>query len=253
MKAQILPLLLSLSASGLFAQTCNTATLTGTYGFSVSGTAANDNNVPVTVSEVGALTLDGKGAFSGFGALTSGGKVDVIKFDGQIAIGADCTATGKFVLAGASLDFDLVAMSGGADFSLVIRAPGSTLSGYGTKVEGNCSAASLTGNYGYQGNGVVGVNGRAVSLAEIGVLAFDGKGGFTGTYSIIGGGEQARQSISGVYEVVPEACFATAAYKVGADTYQFNIIITNRGNQILYSEFASAYVATGSGARLFPQ
>ena len=242
---------LTLFAAASFAQDCSTASLTGPFGFTVKGTVTNENNRPITSSQVGRIAFDGKGAFTGFSASTSGAKVNVGEFTGQISIGSDCTATGKSSSAGGSLDFDLVVVNGGNDFALVFRASDSNLSGYGTKIEGqgSCTAATLNGNYGYQGEGVIAIDGRAVSTAEVGILTFDGKGGVAGTYSNIAGGQATRQSFTGIYEMVPEACFASAAYKIGDLTYQLNFMITSGGNQILYSELASGYVMTGSGVR----
>jgi len=161
---------------------------------------------------------------------------------------------GKTVSSGNSTDFDLVVVNAGSDFALVLRASDATLSGNGTKVEGQgaCTPSILTGTYGYQGDGVVAMDGKAVSTAEIGILTFDGKGAFSGTSSLISAGQSTRQSFTGTYELT-DICFAAAVYKVGDVAYQMNFMVTGGGNQILYSELASGYVATGAGTRTFPK
>jgi hypothetical protein len=128
------------------------------------------------------------------------------------------------------------------------------LSGSGTKIEsqGNCTQASLNGLFGTQAEGVVGIDGRAVSTAEVGIVTFDGKGGVTGTFSTIAGGKSERNSFTGVYEMT-EFCFGSAAYKVGDLTYNLNFVVTTGGNQIVYSEVANRYVVTGAGFRVFPK
>jgi len=245
---------ISFLITGAFAQECSVASLTGAYGYTLSGTVTNAENRPITNSQVGRIVFDGKGGFTGVGAVTSGAKVEVGEFTGQIAIGADCTATGKTVSSGNSTDFDLVVVNAGSDFALVLRASDATLSGNGTKVEGQgaCTPSILTGTYGYQGDGVVAMDGKAVSTAEIGILTFDGKGAFSGTSSLISAGQSTRQSFTGTYELT-DICFAAAVYKVGDVAYQMNFMVTGGGNQILYSELASGYVATGAGTRTFPK
>ncbi len=234
-----------------FAQNCSVATLSGPFAYAMKGTITGANNRPVTSSEVGRVQFDGKGAFTGVAAFTSGGSATVVETKGTVEIASDCTATGKLTYPGTTVDFDMVVTSGGLDFGFVVRATDGTLSGSGTKIEsvGSCTAATIAGSYGFQGEGVTVLDGKAVSVADIGVLNFDGKGGMTGSFSTIAGGQAARSEFTGgIYEMT-DVCFGSAGYKLGDATYQFNFVVASGSNQILYSELAPSYVVTGVGIR----
>ncbi len=239
-----------LASAGVYAQECSNASLTGAFGYTLSGTVTNGDGKLVRSSQVGRIVFDGKGAYTGVAAVSLQTTVEVSEFSGQISIGADCTATAKTGTGADATDLDLIVVNDGNDFSAVVRAGDATLVGVGTKVEGKgtCSLATLNGTYGYQGEGVAAINGKSVSTAEIGILTFDGKEGVTGTFSAIGGGQMNRQSFTGTY-ALSDICFGSAAYKVGDVTYQMNFMVTGGGNQLLYSELAAGAVTTGSGAR----
>ncbi len=241
---------LALFSAAAFAQECSTASLTGSYGYTINGTITNAADKLVTSSQVGRITFDGKGAYSGVGVSTSGAKAEIGEFTGVIQIGSDCTAVAKTGIGADATNFDLVVVNNGSDFAIVVRAGDATLAGSGSKIEGQgtCSPASLTGTFGYQGEGVVAVDGKGKSTAEIGILTFDGKGEVKGTFSAISGGQSVRQSFTGVY-ALGDICYGSAAYNVGGSDYEMNFMVVNSGNQILYSELSSGYVVTGAGVR----
>jgi hypothetical protein len=216
----------------------------------LSGSETNGEGKLVRSSQVGRIVFDGAGKYTGVAAISLGTKVEVAEFAGEIAIGADCTATAKTGTGDSATNLDIVVVNDGNDFSAVVRAGDATLVGVGTKVEGKgtCSLATLEGTYGYQGEGVTAINGKSVSTAEIGILTFDGKEGLTGTFSFIGGGQMNRQSFTGKYALT-DICFGSATYKVADVDYQMNFMVTGGGNQLLYSELAAGAVTTGSGAR----
>jgi hypothetical protein len=89
------------------AQECSNATLTGPFGYTIKGTVTTEGNRFITNSEVGRVVFDGKGAFTGVAAVTSGGAATVGEFKGEIQVGTDCTATGKVVYPNVTLDFDI--------------------------------------------------------------------------------------------------------------------------------------------------
>lgn len=241
---------LGLASAGVYAQECSNASLTGAFGYTLSGSETNGEGKLVRSSQVGRIVFDGAGKYTGVAAISLGTKVEVAEFSGEIAIGADCTATAKTGTGADATNLDMIVVNSGNDFSAVVRAGDATLVGVGTKVEGKgtCSLATLEGAYGYQGEGVATINGKSVSTAEIGILTFDGKEGVTGAFSAIGGGQMNRQSFTGSY-ALNDLCFGSAVYKVGDVDYQMNFMVTGGGNQLLYSELAAGAVTTGSGAR----
>ena len=235
------------------AQECSNASLSGPYAFSASGTLTV-NSKTTTNSEVGRIVFDGKGSLTGYSARTNNGVTSVGSFTGTYAIGSDCTTTGKTTYADGTIDFDMVIVNAGSDFSFILRDPAFTESGNGTKIEaqGACSAATVFGAYGYQGDGQVTVDGKVFSLAEIGILTFNGKGGVTGTYSAVAAGAVERLTFTGSYELAGD-CTANLKFTVGSANYLTNFVVANMGNTLFYSEVGPNTVIVGQGARTFPK
>lgn len=246
-------LLISLTATAtfVFGQDCSNASLSGPYAYAAHGTVTV-NSRTITNSEVGRFVFDGKGAITGVAAVTSTGTTVVGDFTGAYAVGSDCTVTGKTTFAGVTTDFDAVVVSGGSDFVFANRDGTSTLSGAGTKIEaqGACSAATLSGAYGYQGDGSVMIENRVLSLAEVGVFTFNGRGGVTGVYSASAAGLVERMTFSGTYEIGAN-CTGNMKFKVGDADYVTNFAVASAGNTVLYSEVGPNTVITGQAGRTF--
>ena len=242
---------MTVAATLTFGQECSNASLSGPYAYAAHGTVTV-NSRTITNSEVGRLVFDGKGAITGVAAVTSTGTTVVGDFTGTYAVGSDCTVTGKTTFAGVTTDFDAVVVSGGGDFVFVNRDGTSTLAGAGTKIEaqGACSAATLSGAYGYQGDGSVMLENRVLSLAEVGVFTFNGRGGVTGVYSASAAGLVERMTFSGAYEIA-DNCTGNIQFKVGEASYVTNFAVASGGNVLLYSEVGPTTVITGNAGRTF--
>ncbi len=237
-------------ATASFAQ-CSATSLVGAYGYTIDGTITNADNRLVTASQIGRIQFNGAGGYTGVSIFTTGGKAEVSEYTGVIQVLEDCTAVGKTGTGAAATDFDLVVTDSGNSFALVIRAGDATLSGNGSKIDnqGTCSNSSLSGAYGYQGNGTIAVDGKGRSFAEIGLLTFNGSGGVTGTYSFVGAGTAERRSFTGGVYALGDICCAAAVYKVDGVDYEMNIFVVGGGNGFYYQEIAPGYVASGIGAR----
>ena len=235
-------------ASSVFAQQCSNASLTGSYSYAIDGAATIEGKTIIN-SEVGRIQFDGAGKFTASAASTTNGVVDIGQATGDYAIGTDCTMTGK---TAEGLEFDGVVVNDGSDFAIMIRETGITRSGTGTKIEalGACSVSSLSGLYGYGGQGSITANGTVVSLGEIGVLTFDGKGAVSGTYSASTAGVVERRDYKGTYEI-GTACTGNAKFSVNGADYVMNFVISQSGNGYNYSVTGAGLVLTGSGARMF--
>jgi hypothetical protein len=146
-------------------------------------------------------------------------------------------------------------VNGGSDYLYVVRDPNATLSGVGTKVEaqGSCSAGMLIGAFGYAGDGsITAADGRAVSIAEIGIITFDGAGNLSGIYSAVADGKSERREYSGVYSVA-ENCTANAQFKIRDANYNVNFVVANGGGCLSYSEVGPDSVIAGLMTRTFPR
>ena len=251
MKFSKLIILILCAAASSVAQECSNATLKGAYAYAIDGIVSVDGKT-VTNSDVGRIVFDGSGKFTGKAAFTVNGATTIGDFAGQYLLGSDCTMTGKSDPDG--VDFDAVVINAGSDFLLVVREPGFTRSGGGSRIEPQtvCSMAGLNSAFGYQGDGSIMSDGKAISLAEIGTLVFNGSGQVKGIYSASLGGLVERREYAGTYKVNAD-CTASATFKIGDTDYIMNFVVANLGNSLLYSTSGGGITLTGSASRQFPR
>ena len=231
-------------------QDCSNATLRGAYAYASDGTATDDGKT-FTNSEVGRVVFDGAGKLTARVASTTNGVTTVADAAGEYLIGSDCTMTGR---TPDGLEFDGVVVNSGADFFIMLREPGLTRSGAGTKIEatGACSTATLNSSFGYFAEGTLTVDGTVIGLGELGLLKFDGAGGVTGVYSASSKGLVERKTFTGRYEVAGD-CTATATFKIDGVDYLMNYVVASSGNAFALSISGGGSVLTGQGARQVPR
>jgi hypothetical protein len=88
-----------------------------------------------------------------------------------------------------------------------------------------CSNSSLAGAYGLSFGGT---DKGSSPNNTVGLLDFDGKGGFTGILTVSKGGVVQNGPVSGTYEVSPN-CTGSATVVVGGKTRHLNLVVTSRG------------------------
>ena len=203
-----------------------------------------------TNSDVGRLVFDGNGKFTGKAAFTVNHATTVSDFAGEYLLGVDCTMTGKSVPA--AVEFDGVVIDGGSGFMIIVREPGITRSGAGSRIEAEtaCSAGLMKGAYSYQGDGSITAEGKVFSISEIGTLNFDGAGAVKGIYSASLSGLVERREFGGKYEIGSD-CTANATFKIGDADYVMNFVVANLGNSLLFSTTGGGITITGGAARQF--
>ena len=247
---KLIPFALACAATAA-AQECSNATLKGAFAYAIDALVTVDGKTS-TNSDVGRLVFDGNGKFTGKAAFTVNNATTVSDFAGEYLLGSDCTMTGKSVPA--AVEFDGVVANGGSDFMLIVREPGITRSGGGSRIESQtvCNTAALNGAYSYQGDGSVTAEGRVFSIAEVGILNFNGSGAFKGVYSASLSGLVERREYSGRYEIGAD-CTANATFKIGDADYVMNFVVANLGNSLLFSTTGGGITITGGAARQFPR
>lgn len=106
-----------LAASANDFKSCSQAALTGSYGFSVSGTNITAN---VAFAVVGIFVADGKGRFRGSGTETVAGRIHRTTFDGEYNVQGDCSGTAKLTFArGDKATLEFVIVSDGAELLIL--------------------------------------------------------------------------------------------------------------------------------------
>ncbi len=221
---------------------CSDATVTGKYGFVVSGFAKNAQ--PVVFA--GYLKADGKGTFKATESGSVGGTIITnTPVTGTYSINADCTGSAVTKTNKAVNHFNLVVVSGGKSVQTVNADAGNveieTLQAQG---KATCTLAGLKGTFGIQASGTfLGVG----SVAFDGLFTLDGKGNLTGVESgSLDGSIFTAQSATGTYTVASN-CTGTMAITVLKQTEHSSFVVTNGGKGLLLVETDADTVVSGFG------
>ena len=112
--------------------TCSNATLRGTYGTELSGSASPDGVTQIAIAEVGFFRLDGSGHIAGNETFVVAGEAFRRELAGTYAVERDCHATFAVSVVGDDgppIEFDGVVVDGGSSTLLIQTSPGATISG----------------------------------------------------------------------------------------------------------------------------
>ena len=223
---------------------CSDANVTGKYGFAVSGLDKNGNPIGL----LGYFKADGKGTFKGTETGSDDGTVFTnLTLTGTYSINSDCTGSGTAKLKGqkGTNHFNLVVVSSGKSLQILSTDAPDVQAG-AAQAEGKetCTLAGITGSFGVEASGVF-IGTGAVALD--GLLAFDGKGGITGTVSgSIAGTIFTGQSVSGTYTVASN-CTGTTSFSLLGQTLNASFVATNAGKSLLVLETDTGTVISGFG------
>lgn len=124
------------------------------------------------------------------------------------------------------------------------------------QAQSGCSAAALSGEYGYSGRGGAIQDGKAYENAHVGRLRFDGAGGVTdgkeaNTYLGLNDGQAVILPFSGTY-TVDSTCRGTATLNYqGGSSVTMNFVVVGGGTDFVYlSRDAVNSVYQGQGSAI---
>jgi hypothetical protein len=118
-----------------------------------------------------------------------------------------------------------------------------------------CSVATLSGSYGIQSTGSIVSSGPIGSIAEAGVIKFDGAGGVsqTTTVSLNGLIINNRASLSGVYQVYPDCTGDLALVLPVAPgvttTSKFHFVIVEHSKEIRLVNTGAGRIIVGNARK----
>jgi hypothetical protein len=216
--------------------------LNSTYGWLGEGLlAAGNTKMPkigdfTPLAQVGYITFDGNGNFSGTHDTSLGGDLIPHVDSGTYSVNSDCItgtitfATGigftmNFVIASGGQEIKFVdAMTGGVDFGTLWPMP--TVP---------CSASTLSGNsYGYSSHGLIAAGngngfpreGGFVPFTDAGQIVFAADGSVSGTDNEnLGGVALLGQPVAGTYTVNSDCTGTTTMTIAGVDSSWYFIIL----------------------------
>jgi len=234
---------LTAMAIGLFSQAhaqCSNASLNGTYFFTFGG-SIKSGATTVSNDELGKVTADGNGNFTGTTTTSIAGALVTLPVTGSYTIHADCSGTATLITTANTVNFALQVVNGGG-----LTLASITSSTAGEISEGRfyraanfngavCSTGTLSGTYGVLLNGGTYVAGVRTAFNGANQTVFDGNGGVTVTGETTAGGSTSTAfSGTGTYSISSD-CSGTAQVTSSNGTVNYDLARVE-GGTILFLE-----------------
>ena len=236
--------------------------LNATYGWEGHALEGADNTkVPkigdlVPLVQVGHLTFDGNGNFSGGHDTNHGGVLGPHVDSGTYNVNSDCTTGTISFATGVGLKMNIVITSGGQEIKYVAANTGFVNAGtLRLAAETPCSASTLSGNsYGYATDGLVGAGGSNsfpriggfVPFADAGQISFGADGSISGVDNAsFGGVVMPGQPVAGTYSVNSDCTGTTTMTIAGVDNSWHFVILQDAG-QIIFVATPTGFVWAGT-------
>jgi hypothetical protein len=242
-------LLLFVGLAGLAqAQNCSVASLAGTHFFQLSGTAPDAAGTRIIAwAELGKLTGDGAGNYTGTGTANAGGTIVPYGIKGTYTVASNCSGTQTLNITPQGFPAYTAAETfwlaeGGTQTVSATPEAGYVLTGhsYESAAAGSsaCGNGSLIGSYSFLGSGYL-ASAAAVNIT--GQVVFDGQGGLTFQ---VARNPTLNASGSGTYSVSSD-CSGTAVLSGGGYTGDFSLAITGNGDVLVVSTTSDGSIVSG--------
>jgi len=235
--------------------------LHATYGWEGHALGAADNTKEPKVRDfapfvqVGFLTFDGNGNFSGAHDTNEGAGVLPHSDLGTYSVNSDCTTGTVSFATGVGFNMSIVITSGGREIKYVGANTGNINSGTLRLMAASCSASILSGHsYGYATDGFVGAGngnrfpriGGLLPFAHAGQISFGTDGSISGVDNAsFDGVLMPGQPIAGTYSVNSDCTGTTTMTIAGADS-SWNFVILQDAGQIIFVATPTGYVWAGA-------
>lgn len=154
---------------------CSPATLSGTYGYAVSGFSGT-----TPVANYGFFTSDGVSHFTGTATVSVGGAIGSANFTATYTLGSNRTGAAVFASGDVVTHLAMTVNANGGLIDFVQTDAGATASGTAQPLAPSCEVSAFSGPCTYAVNGWVYVEGVPVPYADAGRIVADGNGNFTG-------------------------------------------------------------------------
>jgi hypothetical protein len=254
--ALLLPLCIS------FAQ-CSTATVRGTWGYQIRGTAmmsvpGSSDPAPAPFAGVGIGKIDWQGRYTVHATISAGGQVQDVDFSGSVQVNPDCTATDTYTSGTAQGADRVIILDNGNEMrSMPTKFPLGPAAGVGylrrlSWADAQCTGDMVRGVYGgsREGTVMVPVPGQSqlvptpFSAVHTGTFGSSGGGAAASMASM--GGTNVEFQFPNIYlQVNPDS---TATMKYTGTSKQFpgqtftgavKYVLLNYGNELIGLETES--------------
>jgi hypothetical protein len=236
------------------ASTCTNASLSGSYGYTLSGWIFTSTGGEYPFADSGTLTSNEKGSLSGTSAFSVDGTIQAPTVTGTYSVNSNCTGTATLKDSGGDvIDLNLVIVDNGQSIQLVESDSGTVVSGNMTSVQTGCTAETINGLYGLALSGwVYDSSGNPYFFTDVGRLDFSGAAStVTLNDTVSAAGTVTTRSLSGSYSLNSN-CTGTATLSGGTLHLNFTVVAgaiqlieTDAGTTIAGSANAMGNVVVG--------
>jgi hypothetical protein len=236
--------------------------LNATYGWLAEGMlAAGNTKAPkigdfIPLVQVGYITFDGNGNFSGAHDTSLGGDLIPHVDSGTYSVNSDCTTGTISFATGIGFTVSIVITSGGQEIKFVSATTGGVTPGT-LRLAGvaPCSASALSGkSYGYAAHGLVGAGsgnsfprvGGFVPFADAGQISFGADGTISGVDNAnVGGVVMPGQPVAGTY-IVNSDCTGTTTMTIAGVDARWHFVVLQDAEQIIFIATPNGHVWAGT-------
>jgi hypothetical protein len=236
--------------------------LNATYGWLAEGMlAAGNTKAPkigdfIPLVQVGYITFDGNGNFSGAHDTSLGGDLIPHVDSGTYSVNSDCTTGTISFATGIGFTVSIVITSGGQEIKFVSATTGGVTPGtLRLAAVAPCSASTLSGkSYGYAAHGLVGAgSGNSfprvdgfVPFADAGQISFGADGSVSGVDNVnFGGVVVSGQPVAGTYSVNSD-CTGSITMTIGGVDNSWHFVILQGADQTIFVSATSGFVWGGT-------
>ena len=233
--------------------------LQATYGWEghALGAAGNSQGPKigafVPFVQVGHITFDGNGNFSGAHDTNFGAGLLPHNDSGTYSVNADCTTGTVSFATGVGFQMNFVITGGGQEIKYVGNNAGNVNSGTMGLMAASCSASILDGNsYGYSTDGLFGAGsgfprvGGFVPFTHEGQISFGADGSISGIDNeSFAGVLMPSQTVSGTYSVNSD-CTGTTTMTIGGVDSSGHFVILQDAGQIIFVATPTGFVWAGT-------
>jgi len=231
---------------------CTSATLTGDYGYLMTGQIFNSTAGFIPFADSGSLNWNGSSKVTGSSSLNVGGGINSRTLTGTYTVNSDCT--GSFTYTdnlGNSASINLVIIGGGTEIQFLETDSGTTISGNAKPQQTHCTALDVSGSYTFSiSGGFYDTTGTFEPFADAGTLTSDGNGTFNLNDTASIGGNVGARSMSGQY-TMNSNCTGTTTLAGSGNSTALTFAVVSGGGEILFSETDSGVIIAGSAQQQF--
>ncbi len=225
---------------------CAPSTVTGPYGYAISGYVAVAMGSAVPFSDQGTFVADGNGSFAGSSTVSTNGTIANRSISGNYAINSACAGTATFRdTLGNAISMAFTVVANGQEIQFIETDSGTVVSGVAQVGATGCDSTLFSGPFEYAISGFT----LTGPFADSGRIVADGRGGFTGISTFSAAGLIQRRTFSGTYSLGSDCSGTATLVDSLGNSATLAIAAVNYGQDVLFIETDTGTDVAGRASR----